>query len=128
MYARTGYLIQTADYPGDSLDPYQLTHFYRVAEAVTASGLAVTNKYGAYGSSVAIPFLHASDNYVAALRGFLNGLDGPNRAFYLEFDGLKNPAKENFFMVRSSPGQITVSRSYVGVLAAAFGFRTEAWL
>src|SRR3990172_3346764 len=39
MYARTGYLIQTADYPGDSLDPYQLTHFYRVAEAVTASGL-----------------------------------------------------------------------------------------
>lgn len=111
MFAGAGGFRIGTDYGLDTTGPGDLDHVSDVQAILTEAQCRFTNRMGFPKQEVELSFRPASLALWEALRDKVYGLDGPRRAFYAQFDGLRNPAQQDFFMVRMVGERATGSRN-----------------
>lgn len=114
----TGYLQ-------DAIGPGDIDMVSQVGVMQTPAGLLYTNKNGRTFQEFDLPFSRGSAALYAVIRDEMVNLDGPNRTFYLNFDGLTNYALSNFQMVRLASSRWTTTREYRDYYDMRIRLRTE---
>ncbi len=119
--------IGGTEYPKDTPGESDIQESYQVAMARTAGGVPISNKYSETGQRVMVRYSPATDAMQTALRDLLFLSAGSNRNIYAQLDGLSNPPKADFFMVRLLENW-TSSRRFVGQLETTLSWHTAQWL
>lgn len=91
-------------------------------------GLVCSNRNGSSAQSFDLPFSPLSKATWVVLRNTFFDLRGPARAFYVEFEGLRNYAQADFQMVRLDGPAWGSGRGVRDELDTTIPLRTEAWV
>jgi len=99
MYSAAGVYRIGTDYATDTTGPGALNQVHQIQAVMGATNVRHTNMIARPQQEFEITFRPASLALWQDLRDAVYDLDGPKRAFYVRFAGLRNPVQE-FFMVR----------------------------
>jgi hypothetical protein len=94
----------------------------------TLSGLTATNRNGSSVQSVDLSMMPFTKASWEIFRDRFFALRGPDRAIYLQFEGLRNFARESFQMVRLNGTRWGGPRRVRDEIDTTIPFRTEAWV
>jgi hypothetical protein len=115
-------------YPSAAIGASQLAMTDNSAEMETAAGIRVSNAVGGPMQSAVVPLMPAPSTLWVALRDFLYTMQAQSRAFYLQFEGLKNfdatyPALQMVTLDR----QMTSGRRVASQFETQIPVRTVNW-
>lgn len=99
MFKSAGVFRMGSNYAADTTAPGGLHQFHQVQEITTQKRSRFTNTIARPQQEFDLTFRPASLTLWQDLRDAVYGLDGPKRAFFAQFDGLRNPAQQDFAMV-----------------------------
>lgn len=111
MYAAAGVTRVGVDYVSDTTGPGAFRQRARISSIEALGGQGYVNRVARPQQEVEMRFDPGSAALWEAVRDKLHGLDGSARAVFAQFDGLRNPAKPDFGMLRMT--------------GPAAGFRTD---
>lgn len=115
-------------YAGDDSGQGRISPITRTGVAKTAVGALATNRYAEYGMSFETNFQPASIDLWQGVRDQLGNQGGPNRANFVQHEGLRNGDVANFFMCRVQSNEYPSMRNYVDVFESGIPWETEPWL
>lgn len=122
------YRVRT-DFPGETTAPGRLALNFRAGLYEPLGGAIWTNRNGVPSQEFDLVFAPAGVTYWKALRDRLYALDNNKRAFFIQFEGLRNThaATPNFFMVRVKGVNWTSYRPFQDVYRISVTLQTEAF-
>lgn len=124
----TVFKLGTSPYAGDDAGRGAITPISRAGLARTAVGSIASNKFAEYGLRFETNFQPASSTLWTAIRDQLASQGGPNRANYIQYEGLKNSAQSHFFMCRLGSNDYSGRREYIDDYESGLVWETEPWL
>jgi hypothetical protein len=127
MYAVAGYhTIGTDDSNATGAGGLRLVAHTGIFRALT--GQVATNQNAAASQAFDLPFQPGTETLFEKLRDEFFARGGPGRAFYIQFQGLENPAKANVGMVRLDGRSYGGSRSVRDEYDIGIPLKTEVFV
>ncbi len=129
MYAAADVTIMSTGFPGDGEGSYSFEDDYRVGVSRTLGGVTLVTRRAAPGQRFTVGFNPASITLWKKLRDQLEGtVGGPERAIFIQKEGLRNAALVNFGLCRIERNW-SASVQYVDTYETGpLSFTTEPWL
>jgi hypothetical protein len=115
------------DYTSDHPGPGRYTQFDTVALMKLMGGGIATNREASGGQEFEVFFDEATKELWERLRDWHFYIGGSLRAFFVQYEGLRNYAKANFSMVRFADESWSSTRRLMDQYGTPIRLRTEEW-
>lgn len=115
-------------YTADDSGRGSISPITRTGVARTAAGALATNRYAQYGMAFETTFQPASATLWEGIRDQLGDQGGPNRANFVQHEGLRNGDVADFFLCRVQSDEYRSARDYVDIYESGLTWETEPWL
>lgn len=122
----TGVKSMANDFSADTPAPGDYALVSKTQEMKTASGIVYTNRGGSTDQEFELNLNRATASTWQTIRDELFDLDNNNRAFFLQYTGLRNYARADFQLVRVNP-RWAARRPLQDQFETSIQIATEPW-